>query len=129
MTSTLPLPSPVSHKDYAEETVKADGMDFELVQPRKMSLSASESLSLEDGVNESSSDAGLEGLTAMKSQSSSGSLGAGLKALPETDEWGFLKEKSPTPEIFTKRSAAGDHRVAEQKWVRCVLQEVSLRCG
>lgn len=88
------LPSPVSHRDY-EETVQADGMDFELVKPTLETPTYNR--------------------TTMASGSSSGSLRA---PLPETDEWGFLKEKSPTPEIFQSRSAPGDHRVAEQKWVR-----------
>lgn len=88
------LPNPVSHRDF-EETVQADGMDFEIVKP-----------TLETPVDQR---------TTIASGSSSGSLRA---PLPETDEWGFLKEKSPTPEIFQSRNAPGDHRVSEQKWVR-----------
>ncbi len=87
------LANPVSHKDF-EETVQADGMDFELVKPTL--------------------DAPIDNRLTIVSGSSSGSFRA---PLPETDEWGFLKEKSPTPEIFQSRSAPGDHRIAEQKWV------------
>ncbi|KIR34313.1 rab GTPase activator [Cryptococcus deuterogattii MMRL2647] len=39
------------------------------------------------------------------------------RALYDTDEWGFLKEKSPTPEIFQSRNAPGDHRAIESKWL------------
>lgn len=95
------LPSPVSHKDF-EDTVKAEGMDFELVQPRKASFLSAE---LERP--------SLERKDTTKSDVSGSSMGH----LAETDEWGFLKDVGPTPEIFQSRSAAGDHRAAEQKWV------------
>ena len=91
------LLSPVSHKDF-EDTVQADGMDFEIVKP--------------------SLDTTADNRSTMVSGSSSGSLRA---SLPETDEWGFLKEKSPTPEIFQSRNAPGDHRAVEQKWVSVII--------
>ncbi|KAK4687838.1 hypothetical protein P7C73_g2277, partial [Tremellales sp. Uapishka_1] len=92
----IPLPSPISHKDFLEETIKQDGMDFELVQP----VSASE----------------FPRRPTLASVDSSSSL----KALPETDEWGFLKDISPTPEIYRNRAAAGDHRTTEQKWLAII---------
>lgn len=105
-TRTLQLASPVSHKDFAEETVKADGMDFEIVQPRSItSMSASE---------EGGNGSGLERKNTLGSLASSSSL----RALPETDEWGYLKDRSPVPEIFGGRVGAGKNREGEQKWVR-----------
>ena len=92
-TSSRALPSPVSHKDF-EDTVQADGMDFALVKPT------------------------LETPTDKCLTIVSGSSSRSLRVpLPETDEWGFLKERSPTPEIFQSRSAPEDHRAVEQKWV------------
>ncbi|KAK8864699.1 hypothetical protein IAR55_001951 [Kwoniella newhampshirensis] len=121
------LASPISHKDFAEETVKADGMDFELVQPRKIGsglLSPSEA-SLDVHSSPSSVGSGsfdrpeLSGLKRDVTMQSFGSNGS-LRPLPDTDEWGFLKDKSPTPEIFQSRSAPGDHRVIEGKWLAII---------
>ncbi|WVQ79628.1 hypothetical protein IAT38_001728 [Cryptococcus sp. DSM 104549] len=123
--SSRALPSPVSHKDFAEEIVKMDGMDFELVQPKKTSTSGllspsdgsldrlaarAESMDLDREVEE------LKRQPTMASASSSSSL----RPLPETDEWGFLKHQSPTPEIFQSRSAPGDHRAIEGKWLAII---------
>ncbi|WWD16988.1 hypothetical protein CI109_101424 [Kwoniella shandongensis] len=124
------LASPISHKDFAEETIKADGMDFELVQPRKIGtinglLSPSEaSLDVHSSPSSIGSGSGsgpgpggeLKRDATMQSFASNSSL----RPLPETDEWGFLKEKSPTPEIFQSRSAPGDHRVIEGKWLSII---------
>ncbi|OCF31932.1 hypothetical protein I316_06314 [Kwoniella heveanensis BCC8398] len=124
------LPSPVSHKDFAEETIKAEGLDFELIQPRKPSAVGSGGLlpPIGDVPSSPSSDGHGHGYGAsngqndlarkgtMVSQNSSSSL----RPLPETDEWGFLKDRSPVPEIFQSRSAPGDHRVIEQKWLSII---------
>ena len=99
------LPSPVSHKDF-EDTIVAGGMDFELVQPRKMSAGPASPLS-----NHTSDD---ERMT-IKSSTSIG------RSVPETDEWGFVKDVSAVPEIFMSRAAPGEHRANEQKWVRLEL--------
>jgi hypothetical protein len=48
---------------------------------------------------------------------SSSNTSLASRLLVETDEWGFLKDQSVTPEIYQSRSAAGDHRAVEQKWV------------
>ncbi|WVQ99720.1 hypothetical protein IAU59_006862 [Kwoniella sp. CBS 9459] len=114
------LPSPVSHKDYAEETIKAEGLNFELIQPRKPSgallspIGDVPSSPSSDGHGQSASELARKG--TMVSQNSSSSL----RPLPETDEWGFLKDRSPVPEIFQSRSAPGDHRVIEQKWLTII---------
>lgn len=94
------LPSPVSHKDF-EDTVNAGGMDFELVQPRKMSTGPQSPMSTH------SDD---ERMTV----TSSLSIG---RIVPDTDEWGFVKDVSTIPEIFMSRAAPGEHRANEQKWV------------
>ena len=119
------LPSPVSHKDFLEETVKADGMDFELVQPRKnplSPLSPGGSTTSVDSPTTATPDKERPGLTrhdtmaTLATQASAGSM----RVLAETDEWGFLKDKSPTPEIFQSRAAGADTRIMEQKWVRAL---------
>ena len=108
--SSRVLPSPVSHKDF-EDTINADGLDFELVQPKKLTSSSApqspESITspVMDKENEAS-------LTAASSSNSVAS-----RFVPDTDEWGFIKEKGVTPEVFQSRAAAGDHRTKEQKWV------------
>lgn len=107
-------PAGISHTDFAEATVKADGLDFEIVQPRsKMSLLSPISTSsplLDDG---------RPGMTRSDTTRSdvSGNSARSLP-LPETDEWGFLKDSSPTPEMYMSRNMGSDHRVAEGKWVR-----------
>ncbi|TYJ52193.1 hypothetical protein B9479_007208 [Cryptococcus floricola] len=132
--TSRPLPSPVSHRDFLEETVKADGMDFELVQPRKpkagavFSPTAASFESYSDLVSASagggSGDEGkaLEG--SIRSGTSAGGGGGGggggLKVMAETDEWGFLKDRSPTPEIFMSRNAPGEYRAIEGKWLSII---------
>ena len=108
------LPSPVSHKDF-EDTVNAGGMDFELVQPKRtfpLSPTAINTLGLTSPVSlcEDVDKATLASASSMNSLSSRATV-------PDTDEWGFIKEKSVTPEIFQSRSAPVDHRAAEVKWV------------
>ncbi|WVF71143.1 hypothetical protein IAT40_005940 [Kwoniella sp. CBS 6097] len=127
------LPSPVSHKDYAEETIKAEGLDFELIQPRKPSTigvggggggggllspigDVPSSPSSDGHGHNQGHDGDMARNGTMVSQNSSSSL----RPLPETDEWGFLKDRSPVPEIFQSRSAPGDHRVIEQKWLSII---------
>lgn len=108
------LPSPVSHRDF-EDTVNASGMDFELVQPKKLSSAPQSPASLMSPSSPGSMS-GLRGeVDRMTISSSNTSLASRL--LVETDEWGFLKDQSVTPEIYQSRSAAGDHRAVEQKWV------------
>ncbi|WVQ77904.1 hypothetical protein IAR50_007610 [Cryptococcus sp. DSM 104548] len=113
------LPSPVSHKDFLEETVKADGMDFELVQPKKPLFSPT-SPSFESDLT-SGGGSGDEGPKAVQGSIRSGtSAGGGLKVMAETDEWGFLKDRSPTPEIFMSRNAASEYRAIEGKWLSII---------
>ncbi|ORX35590.1 rab-GTPase-TBC domain-domain-containing protein [Kockovaella imperatae] len=109
------LPSPVSHKDF-EDTVNAGGMDFELVQPRKpfpLSPTTVNTLGITTPKSEEMDKATLA------SASSVGSLSTRV-ALPETDEWGFIKGKMVTPEIFQSRSAPVDHRAAEARWLAVI---------
>jgi hypothetical protein len=114
-SNTLPSPAAVSHTDFAEATIKADGLDFEIVQPRRGLLSPDSpaSLRLEDqerpGIKRSET-----------SRSDMSGVSARSLPLPETDEWGFLKDQSPTPEMFQSRNMGSDHRAAEGKWV-CLL--------
>lgn len=137
-TSGNPLPSPVSHKDYAEETVKADGMDFEIVQPRKAGAGLLSPASAHSALHEnegqgsvlSDSPRGTTRPLMTRSETLKSDIsGASSRSLPlpDTDEWGFLKDSSPTPEMFQSRNAPGDHRVAEQKWVSAALLSV-LHC-
>lgn len=118
-SNTIPTPSPaaVSHTDFAEETVKADGLDFEIVQPKRGLLSpdsfASSTGQLHDVPHPTRPE--ISRSETIKSDFSAAS-GRSIP-LPETDEWGFLKDQSPTPEMFQSRNAASDHRAAEGKWV------------
>lgn len=134
--SSRTLPSPVSHKDFAEETVKADGMDFQLIHPQKSSFSPTGSPNLDTIYRINSSEfqgqrnapkgavEDLKRRPTMCSVSSSSAYSS--RALYDTDEWGFLKEKSPTPEIFQSRSAPGNHRAIESKWVSiCTLMSLT----
>lgn len=126
-TSSRALPSPVSHKDFAEQTVKADGMDFELIHPQKSSFSPTGSSNLDTVYSASSSEFQGQGVAPkgtvehLKRKPTMGSVSSSSayssRTLYDTDEWGFLKEKSPTPEIFQSRNAPGDHRAIESKWV------------
>ncbi|ODO08309.1 hypothetical protein L198_00032 [Cryptococcus wingfieldii CBS 7118] len=126
--TSRPLPSPVSHKDFLEETVKADGMDFELVQPRKPQALFSPTSTSFDSDLTSAVGSGDEGKTlegSIRSGTSAGGgggagAGGGLKVTAETDEWGFLKDRSPTPEIFMSRNAPGEYRAIEGKWLSII---------
>ncbi|WWC62211.1 uncharacterized protein I303_104806 [Kwoniella dejecticola CBS 10117] len=115
-TSTGPskLASPISHKDFMDNdsTVKAEGLDFELIQPTSTLLSP-----IED--NSPISDTGRPPLNRQSTMTSTASV-TSLRPLPETDEWGFLKDRSPVPEIFASRRDGGDHRVIEQKWLSII---------
>jgi len=104
------LPSPVSNKDY-EETVNAGGMDFELVQPKK---------------NVSVPSSPMSGASVDDEQMTPASSASVGRIVPDTDEWGFVKEKSTIPEIFNSRAAPGEHRATEQKWVGCVVTTGSI---
>lgn len=98
----------ISSKDYADPMVRTDGMEFEILQPRS-NLATAPVVKL----NLDSSDLGLlppeelarDGLEPMAPETP-----------PETDEWGFLRDRSPTPAIFHSRRAAGDIRSLEAKW-------------
>lgn len=113
--------APVSNKDY-EDTIKADGLDFEIVQPKsKRDLLEPSSAGSEDGSAEGG--VGLTGGSELRRKdtvisSLSGTSGKSLRTLPDTDEWGFVKEKSPTPEVFMGRAGGAGQRALEQKWVR-----------
>ncbi|WWD03223.1 hypothetical protein V865_001274 [Kwoniella europaea PYCC6329] len=113
----------ISHKDFIEETVKAEGLDFELIQPKRQNANGVLLSPIEDNspispgsFTDASQRPDLNRQSTMTSQNSINSL----RALPETDEWGFLKDRSPVPEIFQSRSQPGDHRVIEQKWLSIV---------
>ena len=107
------LPSPVSHKDF-EDTVNAGGMDFELVQPKAiLSPTSINTLGISSPVSDDGEKATLASASSMNSLSSRATV-------PDTDEWGFIKDKSVTPEIFQSRSAPVDHRAAETKWLAVI---------
>ncbi|KAL7422049.1 hypothetical protein Q5752_003822 [Cryptotrichosporon argae] len=101
-SSARTLPAPVSHRDFAD-TVHADGMDFELVQPRRA----------EPVVHASPGSPAAAETTSKR------------KPRPETDEWGFIQDVSPTPEIFQSRLAPGEVRAAEQKWLSIISTPLS----
>jgi hypothetical protein len=77
-------------------------MDFELVQPKR---NGSVPHSPVSALSEDADEATIKSSSSMS------------KILPETDEWGFVKDRTTVPEIFMSRSAPGEHRTAEQKWV------------
>ncbi|OCF60866.1 hypothetical protein L486_00510 [Kwoniella mangroviensis CBS 10435] len=113
----------ISHKDFVEETVKAEGLDFELIQPKRQNSNGVLLSPIEDNslispgsFKVASQRPNLNRQSTMTSQNSINSL----RALPETDEWGFLKDRSPVPEIFQSRSQPGDHRAIEQKWLSII---------
>ncbi|KAI9639156.1 putative rab GTPase activator [Dioszegia hungarica] len=112
--SGRPLPSPVSNKDY-EDTVKADGLDFEIIQPRSKRNDSllSPSSSSDEMLSASGGGAELERKGTVISSTS----GRSLRTLPDTDEWGFIKDKSPTPEVFMGRAGGAGQRALEQKWL------------
>ncbi|WVO15266.1 hypothetical protein L204_102922 [Cryptococcus depauperatus] len=161
------FPSPVSHKDFKEETVKADGMDFELVQPSLRNnpsspsysqspyspsvhpnhLTSSVSLpvdhlsdhtaqveSLEDGKEEkggryeqdnAKTDQMLQSANPLATfgsgnHTNSTTGGVSLRLTVETDEWGFIKDKSPIPEIFSGKSEGGEVRQLEGRWLSII---------
>jgi hypothetical protein len=116
-------PAGISHTDFAEATVKADGLDFEIVQPRskrELLSPTSPSSTFEERERDR---------PGMKRSDTSRSDVSGVSArslpLPETDEWGFLKGSSPTPEMYMSRNTGSDHRVAEGKWVRNLSSPLS----
>ncbi|WWC89004.1 uncharacterized protein L201_003921 [Kwoniella dendrophila CBS 6074] len=119
MTTTTAIKGGISHKDFIEETIKAEGLDFELIQPKKQNgalLSPIEDNSPISPTNHSHGEERPQSIMTLQTQNSVNSL----RPLPETDEWGFLKDKSPVPEIFQSRSQANDHRVIEQKWLSII---------
>ena len=96
-------------------------MDFELVGPKRgfpLSPTAINTLGLTSPISATLSDDADKATLASASSIHSLSSRA---AVPDTDEWGFIKEKSVTPEIFQSRSAPVDHRAAEVKWVSTAL--------
>jgi len=101
----------VSHRDYADPTVNADGMEFEIIQPRKV---YADTPMVRTSVD--SSDLGILSPAELKELEPTSSNGA--ESPPELDEWGFLKDIAPTPEIFRSRHSPAEVRAAEQKWVR-----------
>jgi hypothetical protein len=113
-------PAGISHTDFAEATIKANGLDFEIIQPRPkrdlLSPVSTTSPLLEERPGMSRSDTTRSDVSGMSARS---------LPLPETDEWGFLKDSSPTPEMYMSRNMGSDHRVAEGKWV-CLLSSVFL---
>jgi hypothetical protein len=105
-------PAGISHTDFAEATIKANGLDFEIIQPRSkrdlLSPVSTTSPLVEERPGMSRSDTTRSDVSGMSARS---------LPLPETDEWGFLKDSSPTPEMYMSRNMGSDHRVAEGKWV------------
>ena len=104
------LPSPVSNKDY-EDTVNAAGTDFELIQPKKTSSAPQSPMS-------PLSESRMSEAQTIPSAISSNSISS--KLLPETDEWGFVKDRSTVPDIYMSRAAPTDHRAVEQKWLNII---------
>jgi hypothetical protein len=120
-SQTLMMPSPVSHKDFAEDTVQENGLAFELVQPKRSgSLLSPSDVSVASHSSASADDhSGLQRKSTLGSMLSSTSIGS-RAPLPETDEWGFLKDESPVPEIFQRRAAPEGHRATEQRWLSTI---------
>jgi hypothetical protein len=85
-------------------------MEFEIIQPRKV---IADTLLVRTSVDPSDSSA----LTTPSTMENS-------DLPPELDEWGFLKHKSPTPQIFRSRQSPAEVRAAEQKWVSVKMQHV-----
>lgn len=116
----------VSHRDFLDPTVKTDGMEFELVQPRKTPNGAP-MVSLRLDSNDLSlgsllaSDFGNESVSSHGGLHSSSDHHFDVAAPPEVDEWGFIKECSPTPVIFQSRQPPSEVRAAEQRWVGAAL--------
>lgn len=108
----IPLPSPVSHKDY-EDTVQENGLDFELVRPNNGMMAPSESSSVP--MSPTSPDGA--GLQREPTITSTLSKASSRGPLPETDEWGFLRDQSPVPQVFQGRSSAEMTRAMEQRWL------------
>lgn len=111
----------VSHRDYADPTVRTDGMEFELVQPRKASNGAP-MVTLQLDTTDLSFGGLLSSLDHSGSESSHGKVQSSenhvdLTTPPEVDEWGFIRDCSPTPVIFRSRQPVNEVRAAEQKWV------------
>lgn len=107
MTTMASLRPPVSHRDFADPTVKTDGMEFEIIQPHKpLALYGNQPISVSDHGHGPAMTA-----AEMFSRLSSDD------APPEMDEWGFLKYCAPTPQIFQSRQSPAEVRAAEQKWV------------
>jgi hypothetical protein len=105
-------PAGISHTDFAEATIKANGLDFEIVQPRSkrdlLSPVSTTNPLIDERPGMSRSDTTRSDVSGISARS---------LPLPETDEWGFLKDSSPTPEMYMSRNMGSDHRVAEGKWV------------
>nr|ODO03987.1 hypothetical protein L204_00329 [Cryptococcus depauperatus CBS 7855] len=139
------FPSPVSHKDFKEETVKADGMDFELVQPSLRNNPSSPSYSQspyspsvhpnhltsseEKGgryeQDNAKTDQMLQSANPLATfgsgnHTNSTTGGVSLRLTVETDEWGFIKDKSPIPEIFSGKSEGGEVRQLEGRWLSII---------
>ncbi|WOO81227.1 Carabin [Vanrija pseudolonga] len=107
-----PLHPPVSYRDFADPTVSADGIEFEIIQPRKPSNGP-------PAIRLSLESAGLGILSGSERES----LDSGNHAQSmETDEWGFLKRSTPTPAIFQSRVPPAEVRAAEQKWLDIITK-------
>jgi hypothetical protein len=98
----------VSYRDFAEPTVNAAGMEFEIIQPRRQLPMLKTQID----------SAGLGILTPSDTDSDSLLRRDSDTAPEELDEWGFIKHVAPTPEIFRSRQSASEVRAQEQKWVR-----------
>lgn len=119
---------PVSHRDFEDPTVKTDGMEFQMIQPPRRQIDPPaiklkvDSSSL--GLLPPEEMAGLEPPSTSSSSHGHGSVESEEPA-PETDEWGFLVSRSPTPALFHTRSSPEAVRAAEQKWLSIIATPLS----
>lgn len=120
---------PVSHRDFVDPTVKTDGMEFEIIQPPRRQIDPPairlkvDSSSL--GLLPPEEMAGLEPPSSTSSSSHGHGSMEGEEPAPETDEWGFLVSRSPTPALFHTRTSPETVRAAEQKWLNIIATPLS----
>lgn len=119
---------PVSHRDFEDPTIRTDGMEFQMIQPPRRHV---EPPAIKLKVDSSSlgllPPEEMDGLEPPSSTSSS-SHGHGMETKeppPETDEWGFLSARSPTPALFHTRTSPEGVRAAEQKWLNIIATPLS----
>lgn len=120
---------PVSHRDFEDPTVKTDGMEFQMIQPPRRQIDPPaiklkvDSSSL--GLLPPEEMAGLEPPSSTSSSSHGHGSVESEEPTPETDEWGFLVSRSPTPALFHTRGSPEAVRAAEQKWLHIIATPLS----